>query len=122
MLYFRSRFPLFYRFAALLALIAILVPAGTILTHNPATPQLYAHICGVDHPNGHHGKTPAHKMPVCPICQSLHLLSAGFVQPDVATAIDMAFVATSYLATFSEFLLKRAFAPQARSHAPPALA
>ncbi|MGB9152184.1 MAG: DUF2946 family protein [Alphaproteobacteria bacterium] len=123
MLYLRSRFPAFYRFAAFLALWAILVPVGTSLVHSPAAAQHLIHICGAaEHTNNDQGKDPTHKLPSCPICQSLHLLGGGFVPPDAVEIAALPSVAAIYVSAEHDFFVKLPVAPQARPRAPPVLA
>jgi len=118
----RSRFPSLHRFAVFLALWAMLVPVGTGLIHSPAAAQSFIHICGIaGHTNNDQGKDPAHKLPSCPICQSLHLLGGGVMPPDAAVVADIPFVTATYDFVDSDFLLKLTIIPQARPRAPPSL-
>jgi hypothetical protein len=119
----RSRFPLLHRFAIYLALLAILVPLGTSLVHYPAAAQAFTHICGIDtHAPGDQSKDPAHKLPSCPICQSLHLLGGGFVPPEAVAVADRPVAVAIYISADVSYLLKLVVAPQARPRAPPLLA
>lgn len=118
--FLRRRFPLLYRFAGLLALLAMLVPVGTSLVHFPAA-QSFIHICGSGgHADNDQGKDPAHKSPSCPICQSLHLWGGGVLPPEGVVVADMALAAAAYFTAASDFFLNLATAPQARPRAPPA--
>ncbi|MGB9153468.1 MAG: DUF2946 family protein [Alphaproteobacteria bacterium] len=121
--YLRSRFPSFYRFAAFLALWAILVPMGVGLVHTPAAAQSFIHICGAgEHTNNDQGKEPAHKLPSCPICQSLHLLGGGFVPPDTVVVAGRPLVTAVYISADYNFFVRLPVVPQARPRAPPVLA
>lgn len=122
MIYLRFRFPALYRFAAYMALLAMLVPLGTILVHHPEAAQAPVHICNMDmHYEGDQGKAPAHKTPSCPICQGLQLLSGGFVPPAIVGVAPVAFAAAIYIFTERIFPSRPLFAPQARPRAPPEL-
>ena len=118
------RFTFFHRFAAFLALLAILVPVGTSLVHSPfpasVAAQSFIHICGLDsHAKQDPGKDPAHKLPSCPICQSLHLLSGGFVPPAPILLAATPPAAAPALPALADLLVKRSLTHQARSRAPP---
>jgi hypothetical protein len=123
MSYLLSRFPSFYRFAAFVALLAMLVPLWTSLVHHPEAAQDVTHICDSGMPgmqgSDHSGKAPAHKTPSCPICQGLHLLSGGFVRPVVAAVAPVSFASTLYVSTERTFSVRSVLAPQARPRAPP---
>jgi hypothetical protein len=117
----RSQFPLFYRFAAYLALLAMLVPFGTTLVHYPAA-HPFIHICGLDHPNGNdQDKTPLHKLPPCPICQHLHLIGNGFTPPVSLALAAPWFAAATYIFIKHESFVSFSYPPQARPRAPPSL-
>ena len=123
MLHLRSRFPSLYRFAAFLALWAILVPVGTSIVHSLAAAQHFIHICGAgEHTNNEQGKDPTHKLPSCPICQSLHLLGGELVPPDAVVVAEIPLVAAIYISADYDFFIKITVAPQARPRAPPVLA
>jgi len=119
---FCSRFPLLYRLGAFLALWAILVPIATGLAHYPSATQAIAHICGVDQQgNDGQGKAPTHKLPSCPICQSLHLLGAGALPPSTFSVALLSFVRFESRVADYDPLLKPVAVPQARPRAPPVL-
>ena len=119
----RRRFLWFFRLAAFAALVAMLVPTATGLVHQPAAVQSLSRICGVDQPSSHGDpqKAPVHKVPFCPICQSLHLLGGGFVPPDAVTVIAVVSGVGAEVSADSAFLLTPLLPPQARPRAPPVL-
>ena len=99
----------------------MLVPIGTALVHQP-TAQSLIHICGVDRQSsGDQNKTPAHKLPSCPICQHLHLLGGGFVPPDAAVLVALSLPSIPVISTGHIFYLKFKLAATARPRAPPTL-
>jgi hypothetical protein len=114
-----ATFPAFRRFAALLALLAMLVPVASGLAHHPDLLQSFVHICGLDHgANGDHDKAP-HKLPICPICQSQHLLDGGLPPPtNIAFALILV---VPFVTAFPRGLsvAGSSSAPQARPRAPP---
>ncbi len=118
----RLRFLSFFRLAAFAALVSMLVPMATGLVHHPAAVQSLVRICGIDQQShSDPQKEPTHKVPFCPICQSLHLLAGGFVPPEAVTVIAVVSVFRAELPAKGAFLLTSLFAPQARPRAPPVL-
>ena len=116
----RTRFPSLYRFAAFVALLAMLVPAVTSFVHHPASAQSLMRICGIDqHVKDGKDNTPTHKAPFCPICQTLQMLGNGFVPPDDVAVVALPVVAVRGIPVDRGFLLTAVFAPQARPRAPP---
>ena len=116
----RRRFPQLYRFAAFLALWAMLVPVFTTLVHHPASTQTFLRICGSEQPTGDHGKAPAKQMPDCPLCQGLHLLGGGLVPPDNSPVAEITFAAPLYTPLDRVFILEPHIISQAQPRAPPA--
>lgn len=100
---FRQRRHSAFRRASWLALFAILLQVVVPIVHQPggaarAGPlsAAGANLCsapgnGPASPVGT-DKSPTHKLPPCPICQTFQMLSGGFVPPSPATfaAIDRA--------------------------------
>ena len=119
---FHSHSPYLFRIAAFLALLAMLAPICTSLGHNPAAVQSFIHICGLDqHAGGDSGKAPAHKLPSCPICQSLHFLGNGIVPSEVVVVLITDLSLPTYIFTEGDFLLTLSGPPQAQPRAPPIL-
>ena len=117
----RSHFLSLRRFAAFVALVAMLVPLVTGLVHTPSAQPLFR-ICGIDQPtNGDHGQSPTPKAPFCPICQSLHLLGDGFVPPNAVMVLAAPVFTATDRASDEAFLLTPQSSPQARPRAPPSL-
>jgi hypothetical protein len=122
MMTFRSRFPDFFRFAALLALWAILVPVGVSLLPMPMAMPDGMHNCGMaDHGDNQPDKNSDHKLPSCPICKSMHLLGGGFVPPEFVALVEAPHVAAICVTANYESYLKLIIPPQARPRAPPTL-
>jgi len=117
----RTRLSAFYRFAAFVALIAMLVPVATGLVHYP-TAQSLVRICGIGKPlTDTKDKVPASKIPFCPICLSLQMLGDGFVPPDAVLVVDGDIVVARAVTTVTALILITSIAPQARPRAPPVL-
>jgi hypothetical protein len=118
-----SRFSAFHRFAALLALLAMLVPLGTALTHHPAGIPSLIRICGLGYGDfSGKEKAPTHKMPSCPVCQSMHLLGGGFIVPPPLMFVSTGLALVTSISIYRAFLLQLDTAPQARPRAPPIFA
>ncbi|MDR3448260.1 MAG: DUF2946 family protein [Alphaproteobacteria bacterium] len=126
----RSRFAVFYRFVAYVALLAMLVPMGTMLVHHPAVASAPMPMamsmpgCDMGMQEGTQDKTapakaPAHKMPSCPICQSLHLLGGGFVPPDNIIVSAAVPARGDFVVHERVFFIHAAPASQGRPRAPP---
>jgi len=122
MSYLCSRFPQVYRCAAFLALMAMLVPMATMLAHHSTSAQIFTRICAVEQTtHGDNSKSPTHhhQMPSCPICQTLHLLSVGFVPPDAVILATLSAAALIYKNIGVTFFLKPHAASLAQPRAPP---
>ncbi len=120
MSFIRTRFPRLYRATAWVALLAMLVPMFVMLAHQPAMAQAAVHICGAEQSNtGGHDKAPAHKLPACPVCQSLHLLGGGSVPPDAVAVAAVSFVAFAPVISVSDFVPASASTLLPPARAPP---
>jgi hypothetical protein len=126
------RFSAFRRFAVFLALLAMLAPLGVGIVHHP---QAMAMPMRMDMPmsasmsmpmpgmrqkadSGHAEKVP-HKMPPCPICQTLHMLAAGFITPDLPVFATPDFPSVAFSLSDSAFDLWPAHITPAQPRAPP---
>jgi len=123
-------FRVFYRCAAFVALLAMFVPVVTGLVHHPVAAQtmtmpgmsmsgmmMTGQPCPMQQGKG--GSDKPHKAPICPICQSMHLLAGGYVPPaPVALAVIAPQSATPVFA-LPIFRLAFVASPQARPRAPP---
>ncbi len=124
---FRTQFPTFYRFAALLALWAMLTPALTMLVHHPKADVMPTTMsdCGMDMGKDSappKDKNPSQKLPSCPICMGLHLLGGGFVPSEAVVFSLPALPVITYAAAWMVFFVALSVAPQARPRAPPSRA
>ena len=118
---FRTRFSVFTRCAALVALLAMLVPVATFLVYSPVGAQKEMRICGMQRTSHIPNPTPDHKLPSCPICQSFQILAQAFVPPEAAVlTASLQQVAVEH-AKFAAFLLSLPQTPQAQPRAPPSL-
>ena len=113
-----------FRFATLLALWAMLLPALLPLVHHPAALMSEATpICHMMLGGGDHQQAPDHgkAQPSCPICHGLSNLAQGFVAPDLGAVVFVQTASVAVLISAQAFIV---FAPDiaAWPRAPPVLA
>jgi hypothetical protein len=122
----RHRFPEFFRFAALIALWAMLVPVGVDAVHVRMAMSMPAHgmamhdCGGMSRADNRDSKQPSHHLPSCPICKSLSLLGSGFAPAALVLSVAPSLAGPFYRAAKYEFLAKLLIPPQSRPRAPPA--
>jgi|SRR5579883_539242 len=120
---FRGRHRAFRR-AAWLALLALFLQSFVPALHHPASAALsdVGNMCMApgSQPFGPSDtdKSPPHGAPACAICQTLHILSGGFVPPEAVAAPAAIFAKISPPGPAAVILEGRSVS-QARARAPP---
>ena len=117
MIFLHPRFAALYRFAALVALLSMLVPLATGVLHHPEMESFLSRICGAA--KADQGKKPAQKTPVCSICLSLNLAGNGFAPPESPVLLRSLVLVVGIVGASAAFLLLSFFTPQTQPRAPP---
>ena len=117
-----------FRRAGLLAVMAMLLQILVPLIHHPVLASNVNE--GISHCGmqggmppvpAHTGKTPASKIPSCPICQSLHLLNGGFAPPNTVKLVTSDPVRQVYQLPLLSFVPRRILIT-GQARAPPVFA